>query len=361
MKTIDAESGAIVLQVPEGLEPITEKSLKEAFATYFEQAETWRAKALAIQVSSADDKTAMAAAREARLELKGIRVAAEKARKRLKEDSLRKGRAIDGIYNMLEFAIKPLEEHLESQEKYALRLEMERMEKLRQDRLAQLEGLDHTPAVDLGQLTEDQWRGMLQDAKDLHELKKERERKAEEERIAREKAEAEERERIRLENERLKVELAAQEENARMERLREQALREVERQKAEAERAKLEAERLAAEEVARKEREAAEAKARAEREAREKAEAEARALREAEEQRQRAEAERQAAEARAAKERARRERAAPDKTKLAAFGERLLQLELPECKSEDGTAVLAEIEAKLIWLNEWINDRLSKI
>ena len=339
-----------MLQVPEGLEPATEKSLKETFLVYFEQAEEWRSKALAIQVAGVDDKDSMKAAKAARLELKSIRCAAENARKKLKEDSLRKGRAIDGIYNMLEFAIKPLEEHLEAQEKYAVRLEMERMEKRRAERLAALEGLDYTPAVDLGQLTEDAWKGLLQDAKDLHQLKKERERKAEEERLAKEKAEAEERERMRLENERLKAEAAARE-----------AVMKAEREAAE--KARLEAEKVAAAERAKleAERAAAEAKARAEREAREKAEAEARRLREEQEAREKAAAERVRSESLARAEAERKAKRAPDKAKLQGYANELLTVELPAVTTAEAGAVLAEIERRVEDLAAWIESKIENL
>ena len=350
-----------MLQVPEGLEPATEKSLKETFLTYFEQAEEWRSKALAIQVAGVDDKDSMKAAKAARLELKSIRCAAENARKKLKEDSLRKGRAIDGIYNMLEFAIKPLEEHLEAQEKYAVRLEVERMEKRRTERLATLEGLDYTPAVDLGQLTKDAWKGLLQDAKDLHELKKERERKAEEERLAKEKAEAEERERMRIENERLKAEAAKREAEIQAEKER------LAKEKAEAERlaaeakAKADAERLAAEAKAKAEREAAEAAARVEREKREKAEAEAKRLREEQEARERAEAERLAAEAKAKADAERKAKRAPDKAKIQSYADALLAIDLPDVKTDDALSVLAEIEKRVTQLSDWISGEVGKL
>jgi hypothetical protein len=361
MKTIDAETGAIVLQVPEGLEPATEKSLKETFLTYFEQAEEWRAKALAIQVENVDDKESMKAAKAARLELKSIRCAAENARKKLKEDSLRKGRAIDGIYNMLEFAIKPLEQHLEDQEKYAVRLEMERMEKLRAARLEALDGLDYTPVVDLGQLAEDAWQGLLQDARDLHALKLERERKAEEERLAKEKAEAEERERMRLENERLKAEAAAREAAMKAEREAAEKARLEAEKAAAAERAKLEAERAAAEAKARAEREAAEAAARVEREAREKAEAEARRLREEQESRERAEILRVRAEREARAEAERKAKRAPDKAKLSSLADTIMNMELPDVKTDDAMAVLHQVEQRMAELAEWINAEVCKL
>jgi hypothetical protein len=361
MKTLDAETGAIVLQVPEGLEPATEKSLKETFLTYFEQAEEWRSKALAIQVANVDDKESMKAAKAARLELKSIRCAAENARKKLKEDSLRKGRAIDGIYNMLEFAIKPLEDHLEAQEKYAVRLEVERMEKRRTERLAALEGLDYTPVVDLGQLTEDAWKGLLQDAKDLHELKKERERKAEEEGLAKEKSEAEERERMRIENEQLRAAAAKREAEIEAEKER-MAIQQKAAEKLVAEQqAKANAERLAAEARAKAEREAAEAAAQVEREKREKAEAEAKKLREEQEARDKAEAEKAAAEARAKTERERKAKRAPDKAKIQSYADALLAIDLPDVKTDDALSVLAEIERRVEELSDWISGEVGKL
>ena len=77
------------------LDPAAAQSLRATFETMFAQADEWIARARDIRVTSEDQKREMKFARESRLALKDIRVNAEKTRKKLKEDSVRTGRAID--------------------------------------------------------------------------------------------------------------------------------------------------------------------------------------------------------------------------------------------------------------------------
>ena len=324
---IDAESGAIVIQVPDGLAPQTVSLITEGFAAFYNQADEWRQKATSIIVTSIDDRDQIKAARDARLALKNIRVAADKTRKSMKEDSLRLGRAIDGAYNMLEHAIKPLETYLEDQEKIAERLEYERLQNLRETRLAALREADpdHIPSGDVAAYFDADFEKILSDVRDLCRLRIERQQREEQERIERERKEAEGRERIRQENEKLKAEAAARE-------------------------AEMKAER----EHMENERREAQAKAQAEAAAREKVEAEARELRESNERRER--------EAKAAVEKAKAERIAaekktaraPDKVKLRGFAQQVRLLVVPDASTDDGRKVAAEITTKVEGFAKWI-------
>lgn len=342
--------------VPEslGLPAEAKHSLEIAFGDYFTQAQKWKDQAQAI--------TEPKLARAARLELKNIRVAAEKTRKELKEDSLRTGKAIDGANNILLALIVPIEKHLEDVEKAAERAEQARIEALERDRLEQLVALECNPLPNnLGLMSEEHWELSLQNAKDALAARKERERLAEEERVAKEKAEAEEKARIAAENARLKAEAEKREAEIRAEReaaAKKQA--EIEAA-AKAERDKAEAARKKAEEHARQEREAIEAKAKADREAAEeaariekakaeKAEAEARKLREAEAKRI---ADLKAAEAKAAK--------APEKEKIQAFADQVRTLKIGSMKTPEGNAVATEIQKKVESFAKWIESQAATL
>ena len=50
----------------------------------------------------------------------------KKVRKELKEESLRKGKAIDGVANIIKFLIEPVEKYLEDQEKFIEKLEQQK-------------------------------------------------------------------------------------------------------------------------------------------------------------------------------------------------------------------------------------------
>lgn len=229
-----------------GLEGTKAQYVLDNFKSYFELAAEWEKKAKTIVVTRADQKADMQMARIGRLELREKRIALENSRKKLKEDVIREGKAIDGISNVLKALIEPIEEYLDEQEHFVER---------------------------------------EQERKDAA-LRAEIEQRMADEQALRDKEEAEKAEKLRLENERLKKEAAAREAEITKEREAEKAKAEAERKKQEealaAERkkteeakAKADAEKKAAEEKVRAEKENAEAeKKKAEAEAAKKLEAE---------------------------------------------------------------------------------------
>jgi hypothetical protein len=294
----------------------------------------------------------MKMARIARLELKNIRVAAEKTRKALKEDSLRMGKAIDGVNNLLLAAIVPLERHLEEQEQFADRLQAAEAARIMAERTEAI-----SPFITEGQvlppmdgMTDEQFASFLEDTKTLHAAKIESAKRAEAERIAREQAEAAERERIKVENERMKAEAAEREAVMKAEReAAAKALAEAEA-KAKAEREAAEKAQREATEKARKEREAIEAKAKAEREAREALEAEIATQKAAEE------AARVKAEAEAAKA-----ARAPDKAKVKGIAATVRALAFPAVSTPEAKRVLADIQAKAESFAKWIETQAQAL
>ncbi len=222
----------------------------------------------------------MQLAREGRLALRKVRTTADKLREQLKADSLRYGRAVQGIYNVIEAGIVPIEKHLEDQEKFVERMEAKRRDELRIERQQLVAGLhEYFPVnIDLGYMTGEDfdcmYNGAILQQKAAEQFKAEAEEtariaaeKAEAERIEREKAEAEERERLRIENERLQAERKQLEEQRRKEREEAERIRKEAEEKAAAERA--EREKLEAELKAKRN---AEAKAEADRIAAQEAE-----------------------------------------------------------------------------------------
>lgn len=216
-----------------GLELESAGSLLSAFTPLLEQAEEWRKKVELIHVTDVSQVREMEMARASRLALKDIRVSAEKTRKKLKEDSLRRGKAIDGVYNVIEFIIAPLEKSLLEQEQFAERKETERKAALKQEREALLRpyGTD-TQFFSLGDMPQENFDTLYNGTKAAFEAAQTALLKAEQDRIARDVAIRAEQEKVRIENERLKKEAAEREEENRRERLRLQALADVERQKA---------------------------------------------------------------------------------------------------------------------------------
>lgn len=333
----------LVLTLEPGLEQDTQQSLLTAFQGFYQSADEWRAKALSIQITRPDQIREMKLARETRLALREIRIKADKRRKEMKEDSLRRGKAIDGAFNMLAHAIEPLERHLLEQEQFINRMEEERKAKLKIEREDALRPFADVSLYQLGEMDEATFSQLLETNRLGYAARQEAARKAEAERIERERieteerakreaAEAAERARIRAENEKLKAEREAAQAEAR--KIAEETRKE----------------REAIEAKARAEREAAAAQAQKEREAREAAEAALKA-KEAEEQRKRDAA---LAAARAAA-------AAPDREKLVKLAADIRALEIPTLTTAAGREMQDLIQSQVTKFTVWIENQTTKL
>ncbi len=181
-----------------GLEIVEGQSIIDRFGDYESIAKEWKIKAEQIVVTDRSQTTEMAMAKEARKKFSELRCDVEKARKQMKEQSLRKGQAIDAIARFLTSLISPIEDHLRAQEDFI----------------------------------------KIEDAKKAEEARIAAEKKIEEEKIAKEKAEKEAQEKIRLENEKLRIEAD------KLQKEKEKIQRELESKKLEEARKKKEAEDL---------------------------------------------------------------------------------------------------------------------
>lgn len=185
-----------------GLEPGSALAIETAFSGVFAQIAQWATTASTIAITSADQKREMKLARESRLGLVKVRTGADKIRKDLKSDILARGKAIDGVFKLIEERIRPIEARLLEQETYGERLEQERRARVRAERTSALVALE-VPAMAmpaaLDTMTDADWSTCLETFRVAHVSRQEAVRRATEERLAREKAEAEERERQRAE------------------------------------------------------------------------------------------------------------------------------------------------------------------
>ncbi len=257
-------------------------------------------------------------AKRLRLDIGKIRIQADKKHKELKAEALRTGRAIDGIRNILKFAVTDKEEKLKEIETHFERIEAERIAIIGKQREVELSEYDvEFYPSEIATMAEEVWNNYKSGVKLNYEAVKEAERKAEADRLAAEEAERAENERIRKENERLQKEAEERERKIQAENRRKEKALEKERAEVAAREEKA---RLEAEEIQRQKDE----EIRKEREAREKLEAEAEAFRLEEIEMIRAE------EARKAQIEAERKRAeikaanAPDKEKLQTISDNIL-------------------------------------
>ena len=314
-----------------GVEQQTAKMLQESFSPFFDEAGKVIEESKLIIVTDVSQKDDMAKAREMRLILKNARVSADKKRKELKEDSMRYGKAVQGIYNVLDFLIVPAEKYLEEQEKFEERIEEQKLQKLIDDRHMEIEPyLEFIPGgIDMGSITEDDYQKLLSGAKFQMTAKKEAEAKIEDARIEKEKAAEIERAKIKEENERLKKEAEAREKAQAKEREENEKALKAEREARE----KAEAEKKAIEEKQRKEKEDAARKALEEKRIADKKIADEKAA-ESKRISEQKELERKAANA-------------PDKEKIIAFVTSLSLISYPEVNTEDAKRILQEAKISI--------------
>jgi len=283
-------------------------------------------------------------AKRLRIDISSVRKDTEKVRIAEKEEYLRAGKAIDGVSNVLKWAVIDKENELKEIENHFEIQEQKRLEKLQSDRAGKLlKYVEDAEDRNLSGMDNDVWQAYFTTKKKEYDDRIAAEKQAEIDRIAKEKAEAAERIRIRKENELLKKE-AEEKEKQRQKDV-----------------AKAEAERKALEEKARKEREASEAKLRIEREAKAKLEAELKAKAEAEEKVKREEQERIEAENKAKKEVERKAKAAPDKAKLIELASVIDGLFYPELRSEEARQILSNTKDLLNKVTNFIREKTSNI
>ena len=385
------QENALVIQIEQnGLSAETTKSLKECFMPFYEKAEEWKSKAESLVVTDVSQTKEMGEARTARLALKEIRVNVEKKRKELKEDSLKKGQAIDKVAGMLKSLIEPIETHLENQEKFAEKKETERKANLKAERLEKiLPYSGDMPLSDLGEMGEQQFSALYEGLKLAHENRIAEAKKEEERKMLQEQRKAKEDYRYRkmaelglqwngaefifrdinfhwtdlvcmedaefekyfaqAKERKAKIEQkdADEKEALRLDAIKKQKELDDERK---ANEEKLKKEREESAERERKLKEEQEAKLKEERAAKAKLEAELKAKQKLEqEEKDKIEAEAKAkilAEKKAAK--------APDKDKLLRFAGALLRLHCEELKTQDANAILVRAQTELKKLSQTI-------
>ena len=187
-----------------GMEKTAAEQLLSSYGVPFVEAGKLIEKGRQIVVADESDSENMALARVTRLELRKQRIAIEKKHDELKADSLAYGKAVDLVQRVALEQIKPVEEHLLLQEKYAETKQEERRQARIAERTAELaKYVDDVSVYNYGDMGDDAFALLLDQVKDAKEkqiaAEKEAAEKAEQERrereeadkLAREKAEAE--------------------------------------------------------------------------------------------------------------------------------------------------------------------------
>lgn len=341
-----------------GLEKTDAAVVLGKFQDYFRIAADWENKVKALVVTSPTQIAEMKMAREGRLFLRAKRLDIEHTRKELKEQYLRKGKAVDGFANILKALFEPMEEYLDRQERFVeIKEEEMRMERL-QHRLTEIQTVSLDPAFyDLKNMPEENYRQLIDGERKAIQARIEETARIEAERIAKEKAEAEERERLRAENERQRKELEIKEHLLKKEREEAEKKLKAEQEAARKEKEAADARQKAIEQTARKEKaeaDARERKLKAEQEVRLKKEREERERLEAQ---LKAKAEAEAKEKKRAEDEKKAALKAPDKIKLMALASNIDSLEIPEVKSAEAKKVVENTRGLLAKISEFVRER----
>jgi hypothetical protein len=160
--------------------------IREKFQDFTQAVEEWSEKANAIVVTDETQKESMLEAREGRLLLKAKRIEIEKVRKSLKEQSLNEGRLIDSVAKYLTGLIEPAEKHLELQEKFIEIQDQNKRIKLKADRTELLQPYKEVidpNSIQLDLITEEAFTTILNGAKFSLENKKAEALRVEQERL----------------------------------------------------------------------------------------------------------------------------------------------------------------------------------
>lgn len=312
-----------------------------------------------------------AKAKRLRIDIGKVRIETEKARKEQKEEYLRAGKAIDGVANILKWAVSDKESKLKEIEDHQKRMEEERIAKLQAERAQALSKfVEGAHERDLGGMADDVWDAYIAKKEQEYNDRIRAEREAEERRIEEERLNKLEYER-RLEiapftqfingspelrsmsnddfNQLVsKLQAAKSEFDAEQERIKKENER-------------LEAERRKIEEDARKEREKAEAaRVKAEKIAQEKLEAERKERERIEAElrrRQQEEEERKAEEERRAQIALQR----GDKEKVVAIKNEIKAIKLPEVKSAKAKKIVSDIQVLIDKLCAYVDQNTDAL
>jgi len=250
----------VITEELKGLEESKARQIEAVFAPMVEMLKGFE-KAYDEIVSMEISKDTCKTAKRLRLDISKIRIEADKIRIEQKAEYTRGGNAVQGVYNILKFAVADKEEHLKDIETHFERLEDEKKKTIQAEREVALLKYDFNGSeINLGVMDSAVWNNFLSGTKLNYEAVKEAEIKAEKERLDKIEADRLEQIRIKEENEKLlkeheaaeKKRLALEKENAdNLAKERAEAER-----KAEIERKKVEAEKVKQDAILKKEREA---------------------------------------------------------------------------------------------------------
>jgi len=303
------------------------------FKPLFIEAQDLIAEAETIKVTSITQVEDMKKAKEIRAALRAVRKISESTKKELKEDALKYGNAIQGVYNLIEKATKSAEEKLEASEKFAERLEEEKAKTIKAERINLLsQYVEDVSIYSLDGMNEEVFSNLLSGAKTIWDSKQAEIKKIEDERLAKIEEDNKENERVRIENAKLLKEKEARD----VQEEKEKKARETEQKKVDdAHKKELEKERELQKELAD--------------ELKKKNDAESKRIQERDK------------EIAENSEKERQSKLAPEKDKLAEYAEMIRTIKSPEGLSKAGLEVVKTTEERLLAVAQYIKLAIKEL
>lgn len=304
-------------------------------------------------------------AKELRLRYVKVRTGTSEIHKTQKAFYLAGGRFVDGWKNAQIFASQGIEEKLLSIEKHFENLEKERKQKLQEERQAEVNKYEPEMIVNsLGEMEESVWVNYINGVKLNYESRIAAEKKAEEERLEKERIAKLNQDRKELilpyheflfETDLTVLGLMNQDEFVQLIEQLKAKKSEYNKKQEEIrkEKERLEIEAKEKEKLLKKEREERERIEKEERLKREKLEAQLKAKKEAEQK----EIQRKLEEKRKADEAQKAAQLAPDKDKLIALSERIINIPLPQLSNKEAQKILDEVTQLLFKVDAYIKDK----
>jgi hypothetical protein len=173
-----------------GLEKVTTDAIAKKFNQFFTTAKEWKQKIEGLQITSVEQKAEMKMARDARLFLKNTRIIAEKEKdamravikERMSKD-VSEDKLVVECFKLVETAFKNIEKIAQDKEDYAEKLEQERKDKLKAERIQILTPLsEFVPmGLNLADMSEDDFSKLVNGANLQKEAKVQADKKLQEE------------------------------------------------------------------------------------------------------------------------------------------------------------------------------------
>jgi hypothetical protein len=345
-----------------GLEKSQGDVILESFTSFIKEFNQLEASAAGISITDVSQKEDMLKAREIRLALKTIRVNTESTRKSLKEKALREGKAIDGIANIVKALIIPVEEYLESQEKFIENLEIANKNKVISERTNQLsQYVEDISLYNFAELSDEAFNNLLLSVKKAFDVREAEIKKIEEDRITNE-ARHVLWEKRQFELAPYKFFFGATEKTLTIDSTEEEFKSlltffvktkkqfDIDQEAIATENAKLKEEARKKEEQDKKDKEISDAKLKEEQDARKKLEDEKHEAIRKEQEERKAEIEKE-----------RLAKLAPEKDKLTIYAEMIKNIKAPEDLSKAGLEIVKEVEVKLLAISQEIKLKIKNL